>query len=110
MCTPPRVWEDQITCSEVWVLRGNDCANSLSGHHVTDLRRLRIGFSIIHPAAHVRVERKVVHLKQKLSGKGRRNRKLPQLEVTQANSAFRSRGKDNLNSRILCHSKSSKFT
>jgi hypothetical protein len=32
------------------------------------------------------------------------------LKVAQANSAFRSRGKDYLNSRILSHSKSSKLT
>ncbi len=40
----------------------------LTDHYIADLKWLRIGLPVIHAAAHVRIQRKILHGEQNQSG------------------------------------------
>jgi hypothetical protein len=79
----PSGWcQNDVAFCISWILRCDHPRNRFAGHHIAKLQRLRVGFAVIHPAAHVRIERKILNLEQKLPGTRRRDRGLLQTEVS----------------------------
>jgi hypothetical protein len=48
--------QDDIAARIALAVGGDDLAHALASHHFADADRLGIGFPVVHPAAHVRVE------------------------------------------------------
>jgi len=85
------------------MFRDEDPRNGFPTHDVAEPDRGRIGFPVIHPAAHIGVERQVLSFEQKLSGNGRRDRGFFQAEVRQLRSALRAGGEDDLMGNRVRH-------
>src|SRR5262249_6955431 len=58
--------------------------------------RRRVRLAVVHPAAHVGVEREILHLEQDLPGTGRRDRGFLQAEVGESGLPLRAGGKHDL--------------
>jgi len=83
------------------MLRGEHLGDRLAGHDIAELNRVGIGFPVVHPAAHVRVERQVLHAEEQLPGRRLRQGYLLQPEIGQLRPAFRPGGEDDLSGD--CH-------
>jgi hypothetical protein len=96
VCAPPGRREHDVTFGIVGMFRDEDPRNGFATHDVAEPDWARIGFPIIHPAAHVRVERQVMSFEQQLTGSRRRDRSFLQAEVGQLRPALGAGGEDDL--------------
>jgi hypothetical protein len=78
------------------MFRDEDPRNGFPTHDVAEPDRGRIGFPVIHPAAHVWVERQVLSFEQQLTGSRRRDRGFLQAEVGQLRPPLGAGGEDDL--------------
>src|SRR5260370_29190258 len=76
--------------------RRDHSRHCLAGHYISDLKRFRVRLTIVHTTAHIRVERKILHFEEKLSGTWRRQVGLGQAKIGQLGFALWSGSKNNL--------------
>ena len=97
---PSGMREDEVAFRIARMLRRDHFRNRLTNHDIANLERLRIGFPVIHPPAHVWVEREILDLEQNLLRSRRRNRGFLKAEVGQLRFALGSGSEDDLPSSI----------
>src|SRR5262245_25395621 len=90
------------------MLRGDHRPNGFAFHYTTERDRLRIRFPVIHPAAHVGVERQILDPKQNLSGARRRDCDFLKTKVAWLRAALRPGSKDDLAGFYFVHVGTSK--
>jgi hypothetical protein len=81
--------------------RLQNLSDHLPLHHFPKLNGPRIGFGVVHPPAHVGVERQMLCPQQKLAFGGNRERAGLQAEIVEPRHALRSRSEDDL--AIMVH-------
>ena len=96
MRAPPGRREHDVAFGIVGMFRDEDPRNGFATHDVAESDRGRIGFPVIHPAAHVWVERQVLSFEQQLTGSRRRDRGFLQAEVGQLRPPLGAGGEDDL--------------
>jgi hypothetical protein len=64
------VSEDDVALGIIRVVRCDHSRDRLTDHYIADLKWLGIRFPVIHAAPHVRIQRKILHSEQNLSGIG----------------------------------------
>ena len=78
---PAGMRQDDIAGGVARTIGLKHLADTLPGYHFADPDRPRVGFPIVHAAAHVGIERQIEDPQQKTSGGQRRHRRLFQTEV-----------------------------
>src|SRR5216684_925689 len=96
MRSPSSVSEDDVPFGVIGIAGCNHFCDRLTDHYIADLKWFRIGLAVIHPAAHIRIQRKILHAEQNLSGPRRRDPDFLETEVGQSRFAARSSSEDDL--------------
>src|SRR5256712_124115 len=94
--------QDDVTFDIRGIVRDEHMRHCFPGHHLADLEWLGIRLSVVHTAAHIRVEGEVLHPEQKLAGCRARDRGLFEAEVGELRLPLRS-GRENDLSPTRCH-------
>src|SRR6266853_1419600 len=102
--------EDDFTFGIRGIVRNEYMRHALPGHHLSDLERRGIRLTLVHAAAHVRVEGEVLHLEQKLHGGRCRDRRVLEAEVGQLGLALRASRENDLLPTRCCHVDASTFS
>jgi hypothetical protein len=100
---PSRLGKHDVAFRVAGMLRGDHRRNGFAIHDTTEQDRLRIRFPVIHTAAHIRVERKILHAEQNLSRTRRRDRGFLKTEIAWLRAAVRSCSEDYLASDFFGH-------
>ena len=85
-----------VTCSptaSLWMPGGDHLAGAERPHDLADAHRRDVGASVVHPAAHGRVQREVAHLHHDLALPGIGDRLLDIAPVTRLGETHRACGK-----------------
>src|SRR6185295_14104511 len=85
---PSRSREDDVTFDKGGIVRDQHVRHGFPGHHVANLQWLGIRLTVVHAAAHVRVEGEVLDLEQKLPGCRCRDRGLFEAESRELRPAL----------------------
>ena len=64
MRTPTGLRQHDVAHGVTRLVGRDHLAHAFARHHPADTRWLRIGFAVVHAAAHVRIERQVEHAQQ----------------------------------------------
>jgi hypothetical protein len=78
------------------VARRQDFGNNFAFHHLAKLDRRGVGFGIVHPPSHIRLERQVLGLEQKLAIGGIGQRSGLEAKINQGWPALRAFDKNDL--------------
>ena len=93
---PAEHTDDRFTDREPRMLRGDHLTDGRSHHHFPELDARGVGFSLVHPAAHVRVEREEAALQEDLAGGRVADLGLDDVEVALLGRTGRTRGEEDL--------------
>ncbi len=96
VCAPPGLGQHDVAFRVAGVVRGDHRGNGFAGHDAAERDRRLVRLAVVHPAAHVGIERQILHPQQNLPGTWRRDRGLLQAEVGEPGLPLRSGGKDDL--------------
>ena len=87
---PAAMPADKFACGDALRPAGQDLPDALTLHHLAEPDRRRVGGRIVHPAAHVGVERQPDRAHQDLARRKLRDGDLVELEVLRHRRALRS--------------------